>query len=38
MKWNSINKGMLLEMNNSCCIDIIKYTNNLRPKNGKVDT
>lgn len=28
--WNAINKGMLMEKNNKCCIGIVKGTNILR--------
>ena len=31
--WNVINKCMLVEKSNKCCIDIVKKTNNLRQKN-----
>jgi len=35
---NAINKGMLVEKSNKCCIDIAKGTNNLRQKFRKEDT
>jgi len=36
--WNAINKGMFVEKSNKCCIDIVKWTNNLRQKFRKEDT
>lgn len=34
---NAINKGILMENSNRCCIDIVKWTNNLRHQNlGKM--
>jgi len=35
---NAINKGMLVEKNNKCCIGIVKGINNLREKFIKEDT
>ena len=35
---NAINKGMLVEKNNKCCIGIVKGKNNLREKFIKEDT
>jgi len=28
--WNAVNKSILMETNNKCCINIVKKTNNLR--------